>query len=1030
MTNTPSGSRRRRLLWVAGGLIAAFTIAGFFVAPPIIKAQIEKRASALLGRTVTVGRVAVNPYTVAVTIEQLDIRLKDGTGSFLGWDRLYVNADPLASLTGAWTLGAVELDGFHVTAEIRADGSFNFADIIAQLNAGAPAAPATAPAKPARPLRVGSLKVAGARLDFVDRTPKRPFTTSLGPVSFSLTEFVTAGARGAPYRFEAVTEAGEKFLWSGSLAADPVASRGEFAMENLLLKKYTPYADDKVRAQVTDGALSLRGRYEVEVAGALKTLKLTGGELHLRNLKVGEPGGSENALELPTLDITGIEADGLTRQASIGAVTLSGGQVRARREKDGTINLLALLQPPAESGPKAPPTSEPATAGTLPELRVGEVAVKDFSVELADLAAPTPAQLALKNLQVSVKDVTLADGAVMPLAISLNWSPRGAIDVRGTLALRPRVRADLKLDVGGVELLPLSPYLEQFVNARITQGAVSTQGNVQVELPTAGAPAISFAGGVTLEKFGLVDGALSEQLAGFRELALNGLKATTAPTLAVSLDEVKLTAPYARVVVAADKTLNLAAVAKSAPENEPSGQKAPATEQAMAGPRPKIEIARVVVSEGDFTFADRSVSPAVRVAVNQFGGSIAGLSSENFAKAKVDLRAAVDGTGPIAITGELDPLGAKKFVDLKVDVQHVDLVPLSPYSGKFAGYELARGKLNVAVQARLDGEQLDATNLVTLNQFTFGAPVESPEATKLPVRLGVALLKDLDGKIVIDVPVSGRLDDPSFGVGRVVLRVITNLLAKAAVSPFALLGSMFGGGGDELAFQEFAPGASALQATEVKKLATMVQALTNRPGLSVAIEGGYDGPADTYALKRRKLDALVRAKIWEERRAVDPNLPPPEQLEIAAEASAAKVKQLFDEKFPPGTQFGAPLPPAPVAAAAPPAPKKGLLRRVVDVVTFRGSGATTATAAETKAATPAAVATEATGGPSLEEMTGRLAETMAVTDDDLRALAATRAQAVRDYFINAGKIAPDRVFLAKGKEQPENKGPRVLLGLQ
>src|SRR5689334_14042278 len=110
-------SRRRRNLWIAGGVLVAFTVFGFFIAPPIIKSQLERRASEALGRKVTVGKVRVNPYAVSLTLENLDVRLKEGEGSFLGWTRLYVNADPLASIFGPWTLGAVELDGFHVAAE-------------------------------------------------------------------------------------------------------------------------------------------------------------------------------------------------------------------------------------------------------------------------------------------------------------------------------------------------------------------------------------------------------------------------------------------------------------------------------------------------------------------------------------------------------------------------------------------------------------------------------------------------------------------------------------------------------------------------------------------------------------------------------------------------------------------------------------------------------------------------------------------------------------------------------------------------
>lgn len=1014
----------RRLL-IAGLGLALFTVGGFFVAPSIIKTQLEKRAGEALGRTVTVGKVRVNPYTVSVTLEQLDVRLKDGSGSFLGWDRLYVNLDPLASIIGAWTAGEIELDGFRGAAQLNADGSFNFSDILARLNA--PAAAPAAPAKPGWPLHIGSLKVTRARVDFADMSRAKPFTTTLGPLSFGLTDFRTAGARnGAPYQFEAVTEAGERLSWTGTLSADPVSSAGELRLENILLAKYAPYYAELMRADLDEGKLFLRGRYELNLAEGSRVMKLIDGALQLRNIKVTERTTRESLVELAALDVAGVTADALTRQAAIESVTLTGGAVRARREKDGMLNLLAMLAPvPAVAPTQAGPATTPAAAAKPPELMIGEVALRDCSVELTDLAAPRPAQLSLAGIQFSLKKVTLAGGAVMPLSLALNWAPHGTVRVDGTVTLKPELKADLKTEVAALAILPLSPYLEQFVNARITQGAVSSSGAVQVTMVT-GAPAVAFDGGVTVEKFGLVDGVLNEELAGFGSLALNGLKAGTAPQLTVSLAEVVVAGPYARVLVNKDGTLNLAGLAKV------SGSPPPATTNA-SGPLPKIEIGKVVIAAGDFTMTDRSLEPNVRMGVNQFGGTIAGLSSENLAKADVDLKAAVDGAGPVTITGKLDPLGARKFVDLKIDFRNADLLPLSPYSGKYAGYELARGQLSLDVQAKLDGKQLDATNVITLNQFTFGAPVESPAATKLPVRLGVALLKDLNGQIVIDVPMSGSIDDPSLRIGKVVLRVIVNLLTKAAVSPFALLGSMFGGGGDELAWQEFAPGGSDLQAAEVRKLETMVKALTNRPGLSVALEGGYDGPADTYALRRQKLAALVRGRIWEERHAANPNIPPPEQLELTFEAQAAMVKKLFDEKFPAGTQFGAPLAQAPVTAAAPAsAASKSLLRRVVDFITFGVFSDDPVQPAEpAKVVVPAGAPAAAPAGPSLEEMVGRLAETMVVDDNDLRALAAVRAQRVRDYFLNEGKIAADRLFLTQDKGGlKENKGPRVFLSLQ
>jgi hypothetical protein len=363
--------------------------------------------------------------------------------------------------------------------------------------------------------------------------------------------------------------------------------------------------------------------------------------------------------------------------------------------------------------------------------------------------------------------------------------------------------------------------------------------------------------------------------------------------------------------------------------------------------------------------------------------------------------------------GKLDPLSDDRFADLTINISSMELQPLSPYCGRFAGYELARGKLFLAVKLKVADRKIDMNSVATLDQFTFGAPTNSPDATGLPVRLGVALLKDINGKIVVDVPVEGRLDDPNFHVGKVVVRVIVNLLTKAAVSPFSMLGSMFGGGGEELAYQEFSPGSSVLRPGEEGRLQTLVKALTNRPGLTLDLVADYDAEADGHALKQQKLEGLVRRKIWEARRATESNLPPPDQLAIALEERNAMVKALFVAKFPPGTNFAAPLPKVPAPAPLPRAARPGFLSRVYNFVTL---GKLRSRHAEEQKAAPAVANKESSSSAgatvSVEMMTERLMETMEISPEALRALASKRAQQVRSYLLDAGKIAPERVFLA------------------
>ena len=1021
----------RRVLQVGVILLALYTLVGFFVLPPIARSQIQHRASAMLGRRVTVDKVRLNPFALSVTLDKFDVREADGVASFLGWDRLYVRVGLLSSLFGGnWTFPAIRLDHPRVRGVVNRDGSLNVSDILTRLGFAvvAPAAAAPPAPAPSRPLRIVTLAVTGATADLTDNSRSSPFHTTIGPQVFNLTDFRTAGGREAPYHFAATTESGEQLAWQGWIEAAPFRSAGEVSLQNIILKKYAPYYAGLLRGSLTDGKLDVRTRYELSLDAGHRILQATDGTLQVRGLRLVETGGQPVA-EMASFDVNGFSADALARRAAAGTVTLTGGHLTIRREKDGTINLLQLLLP-APTPASAPPPASGAPAGgppALPDLTIGEIELKDFGLDIADLTTPRPAELRVSGGHFSLKGFTLAPGAAMPLTLSFGWAPLGTVVVNGTIGLRPAPIADLKAEVAEFALAPLSPYLEQSVNARMVGGALTTTGRIQLA-PGEPLSSVTLTGDARVDKLQLVDGTRNEELAGFERLALGGIEAATAPRLTLTLGSVAVEAPYARIVRQQDATINLTGLVRATGGTAPPAiPAAGATPPAAPAAAPAIVVNTVTISGGNFSFVDHALEPSVRLTLSQVAGTVTGLSSSNPARAAVEMQGVVNEVGRMKVTGKLDPLGPHKAVDLVTSVQGVDLLPFSPYSGKFAGYEIARGKVVLDVKLRLLDDQLDSGNVVTLEQFTFGAPTNSPDATHLPVRLGVALLKDLNGQIVIDLPVAGNITDPNFRVGKVVVRVIVNLLTKAAVSPFSLLGAMFGGGGEELSWQEFTPGTAALQPGEEAKLATLIKALSNRPGLSLDLEGNFDPAADTVALKHQKFAESVRRRIWEARRVADPALPPPGQVVISPEDHAAMVRTLYNETFPPGTALGAPVAVAP--APPPEPPRRGIVRRFVDAVTGRRAPEAP------PPPKPAAPVGTAPAGPTLEEMTARLADATLLDPNDLLALAAARANAVRDHLVQAGKIAPERLFLAKSQATgpaaaAQTRGPRVYLTLR
>src|SRR5581483_1398681 len=217
------------------------------------------------------------------------------------------------------------------------------------------------------------------------------------------------------------------------------------------------------------------------------------------------------------------------------------------------------------------------------------------------------------------------------------------------------------------------------------------------------------------------------------------------------------------------------------------------------------------------------------------GGSVGGLSSDPNSRAAVDLHGQVN-EAPLTIAGAINPLKGDLSLDIQAKVTGMELAPLSPYSGRYVGYGIEKGKLSFEVAYQIEQRKLTAQNRLILDQLTFGDKVDSPQATHLPVQFAIALLRDRNGVIDINLPIGGSLDDPDFSVGGIVLNVIVNTISKAVTAPFALLGNMFGGG-KELSTVPFDAGSHAVNSETEERLKAMAKALTERPALKLEVTG-------------------------------------------------------------------------------------------------------------------------------------------------------------------------------------------------
>ena len=427
----------------------------------------------------------------------------------------------------------------------------------------------------------------------------------------------------------------------------------------------------------------------------------------------------------------------------------------------------------------------------------------------------------------------------------------------------------------------------------------------------------------------------------------------------------------------------------------------------------------LVFENASIHFADQSIEPHCTFDVQEFGGSIKGLSSQENTTAIVDLQGKVDSHSPFSVSGKVNPLASNLFVDVAVSFTNTELTAFTPYTEKFAGRPLQKGKLSFGVHYLIDKKTLKAENGFYVDQLTLGAKNNSPDATGLPVKLAIALLKDRHGRIQLDVPVTGRIDDPKFRLGPIIWQVVMNLIAKAATSPFSLLGAMFGGG-EELSFLSFQPGQMVIPDTETNKLETLVKALYERPELTMEINGSVDPATDRAPLAQAKFDQHIKSLYVGELTAAGKPAVPLDQVQLEPKEYERLVMQAYQTAFgaykPSATNTNQSLTPNNRNASTPAVAQQSSLfissesehgadppyARKAAVESIRRSQRPAVRPGPRPCASPTPSANE----PQLADMEAQLLAKVEITNDDLRDVMKQRAASVLAYLLKSGKITP------------------------
>jgi hypothetical protein len=852
-------------------------------------------------------------------------------------------------------------------------------------------------AKPAPLFTLAQLTLEDGTIHWLDAAYAKPaFALQLSNVALDVKELSLAkDAKPASVALSAGAKGAQQIAFVGTVNPATASVSGKASIAALPLAQYQPYFDG---IDGIDGALAanLSGQLGLQTMLAVDDgkLKLTQLNAQIDGASLVAKKSTDTKVQIKKISLTDASVDTAARTFNAAAFTLAGMQADVLRDASGALNLAQLIKAPQATKPsqvnQPPLTSAPAPASTVvassPDwvANLGRVALEDSSVAFTDASVAPKVSVRADALSLALGAVSSKFDQPIKIALSGTLNRRGKLVIDGSAA--PQWSAlDLAIDGQALPLAALQPYFADLLNAKLRTGRADAKGRLRLRLPTdQQALAARYTGTLGLIDFRVIDKENSADFLRWKSLAVSAIDADIdGARQDISLGKIELDDFYARAILSPAGTLNLQDVLVSragkksvVPEAAgPSGMK-PAPGPVAATPAPDksvnaaansqvIRVGQVLLRNGNINFTDNFVKPNYTANMTGMSGSVGAVASNQPAPAAIDLKGKIDDDAPVAISGSLNVLFQPMFLDIKASASDVELPRLTPYAAKYAGYEIVKGKLSMDANYKIEDQLLTAQNRVRIDQLTFGDQIDSPSATKLPVRLAVALLKDSNGQIDIDLPISGSLDDPQFSVGGVLARVFVNLISKAVTSPFALLASAFGGGGsEELAHAEFNAGSALLTPATKARLDTLAKALLDRPALKLDIIGRVDPVSDDPGLRRqalqRKLDRLARAADRRKARMND-----------AADADDDADAGLTD------------------------ADRTRYLEQIYQNEKFDK---------------PRNVIGFAKSLPSAQMEQLILANTT-VTPDDLRALADQRAQAARSYLEDVGKISLQRIFL-------------------
>ncbi|MCQ4293444.1 DUF748 domain-containing protein [Pseudomonas stutzeri] len=863
-------------------VLICYSLLGFLILPGIAQRIANQQLAAYATVPASLQRIEFNPFSLELSL--FDLRIGEQDDRQLAFERLFLDLQWDSLWQRTLHLANVELIEPHVEVRFAEDGTLD----LGQLFEVPESEPTASENADIFPLHMDRLQLAGGRLAFLDQRPSEPIALVYDSLDFELHNLATRSDGSADARLTASGPSGGRIDWQGDLSLQPLTSSGQLQISDLQLKDLWPYVRDAVPLELKDGSLEFSTNYRLDLSDDL-ALQLENAKAALGPLALDSPDGRK-LIRMERLELSETSLDLAKQQVSIGKLRSHNLETWAAREADGTLDWQKLFASTSDNSDADDSAADDTAqeAGAPWQVSLRDAQLRDYRVHLVDRVPNEEVALELGPLNLNIRELDSLGTSPFSLELETGVGKQGAIQANGQLQMSP-MSGKLAVTTRDIDLRIAQAYLSPLVHLEVRSGLLASE--LEVELKSTEPLAISVRGSVDATQLHTLDTINNRDFVKWQRLQLNGLDYQHPSRLAI--ERVDLSQPYARFIINPDLSTNINDLLVERSEAGNGSAQAQEPSEPLA-----IRIGGIAITDGSANFADFSLRPPFATAIQSLNGDIGTLDNREQKAASVNVAGKVDQYAPVSIKGSLTPLDPLQSLDIATSFRQVELTTLTPYSGKFAGYRIRKGRLNLDLHYRIEQGRLNAENKVVLEQLQLGEKVDSPDAVDLPVRLAVALLKDSKGTISIELPVQGNLNDPQFSVMPIVWQTLRNLVVRAAQAPFKFIAGLAGGSDADLSHVGFDPASSELDSEARKRLDTLASALKQRPALRLEVEGMSAAAVDGPLLAEQRLQQEFRETQYRILQRRGDKVPADaSQIQVEAEDEAALLEGIYRSRL-------------------------------------------------------------------------------------------------------------------------------------